>query len=617
MPGESFLKRKWWHATLTINNRDTNVELLKITSINPLSAAVNARYDAVFAYSNSTTIANCDTGVDVPVASFDPDIADGLFVFRPNNTDLATIYTEIYSYQDAINVATRKKVTYTRFAAYDPLDTACDSTTPTRHDTYEYEEATNSDSVVIHRYKALEYYNQTPCCAAEISIPSADIPGFTSSAVRTKIYYLVYDETNNQYRIYSYNFALLSGALGFHGIVSSESIPAGIQLYDITWVAGILYCMTSLGIYRMYLGSNSVSAKLGEKIDINYNNYLSTTEIQYLFTSGLQSIEYNVYEAAWYMIVSTKRFVGSTLSDVSLLIKLDQTNTNQLRVLNANPVSATTVGSFAVPSNFNPNTNNTFYSFAQSNLATINTQGIVTTLDTTNLFAGMNTLSYIQNPDQNLAEQILVASNSVGQLFRVDTTNKVLINLSISLGYAPIGAATNINGDSLRVNPFPFLFGNSPWLFFIDISASMAGDNKISKIKTAMLDLVQNYMKYGEKISIILYNDSILKITKTMRTYSDVYEVTNFIETYMKPRGSISNFCAAASNAASEFTDLRSCVVISDGVFTDCTDTLLMDSQVSLRAANNNLSILYIDMSGISDTLRMLATNYGQYFYWR
>lgn len=617
MPGESFLRRKWWHGTLTIRNRDTNVQLAKVTSINPLSAAVNARYDAVFAYSNSSTAVNCEDSVQVPVASYDTQVADGYFVFRPNDADLNGLYTNIYSYQDAINVANRKLFSFVRTAAYDPLDASCDSTIPTRHDTYEYEEVNNSDYGIAFKYRALEYYSETACCATEISLPSADIPSVVSQGRRTKIFYLVYDEVASQYKIYSYNFALLSGALSYHGAISAASLPSGIIIQDITWVLGGMYCITNLGIYRLYIGSASTQAQLGEKIDLNYNNYLSATEIQYLFSTGTQSIEYNIYDAAWYATVGTKRPTAETLTDVSLLLKMDRTSVNELRILDVYTVVGGSISSFAVPANFNPNTNNNFYTFAANNLATLDTRGNVGQLDSTNVFAGMNTLAFIENTDTSLAEQILISSNTVGQLFRVDLENKASINLSISLGYSPVGAATNINGELLRVNPFPFLFGNSPWLFLIDISASMAGENKIGKVKAAMMDLVQNYIKYGEKISLILYNDGIYKITKVIRTYSDVFEVVNFIDTFMKARGSISNFCTAAANAANEFTDLRSCIVISDGSITDCTDEILMQSQVALRAANNNMSILYVDLSGISATLQMLGSNYGQYFYWR
>jgi hypothetical protein len=71
--------------------------------------------------------------------------------------------------------------------------------------------------------------------------------------------------------------------------------------------------------------------------------------------------------------------------------------------------------------------------------------------------------------------------------------------------------------SNTRVNPFPFLFGNSHWLFLVDISSSMAGENKISKIKNAFTELLNNYIKYGEKISIYLYNYTVYKITKTFK----------------------------------------------------------------------------------------------------
>jgi len=618
MPGESFLRRKWWHGTLSIKDKNTEVELAKISSIEPTSAAVNARYDAVFAYTNSNYAVDCQTAADVPVASFDITLADGYFVFRPNVDDLDSIFTEVYNYQDAINLANRRIFSFTRTAAYDPLDAGCNSTVPTRHDTYDYEEVTNNSATILHRYRVLNYYTQTTCCAAEITIPSSDIPSLTSNSLKTKIYYLVLDETNNLYKIYSYNFALLSGALNYHGAIASSSLPSGIQIQDITWFGTSMFCISNKGIYRLYLGNSSSDATLGEEMTINYNNYLTDLQIQYVFTTGQQTLEYNKYDSCFYAIIGTKKYVGDVLTDSLLMVKLDKNDINSLRVLEAREVTGGTSISFAVPKNYNPTTNNIFYTFSSDNLATISSGGSINALDNTNAFAGLSTFAFIDNTDENISEQLLIASNTVGQLFRVDLTNKALVNLSLALGYSPTGAATTINGENSRVNPFPFLFGNSPWLFIIDISASMIGENKIIKVKNALTDLLQNYVRYGEKISIVLYNNATYKITKVLRTYNDVYEVLTFIDTYMRPRGSVSNFCTACGNAANEFTDLKSCVIISDGSISDCANIeQASQTQQRLRDANNNLPILYADLSGTSENLRALAQLHGYYWNWR
>jgi hypothetical protein len=146
----------------------------------------------------------------------------------------------------------------------------------------------------------------------------------------------------------------------------------------------------------------------------------------------------------------------------------------------------------------------------------------------------------------------------------------------------------------------------------------MIGENKIIKVKNALTDLLQNYVRYGEKISIVLYNNATYKITKVLRTYNDVYEVLTFIDTYMRPRGSVSNFCTACGNAANEFTDLKSCVIISDGSISDCANIeQASQTQQRLRDANNNLPILYADLSGTSENLRALAQLHGYYWNWR
>jgi hypothetical protein len=61
---------------------------------------------------------------------------------------------------------------------------------------------------------------------------------------------------------------------------------------------------------------------------------------------------------------------------------------------------------------------------------------------------------------------------------------------------------------------------------------------------------------------------------------------------------SVSNFCAASANAANEFTDLKSCVVISNGNISDCTDIdAAIQSQNRLSSNNNNINILYVDVA--------------------
>jgi hypothetical protein len=314
MPGESSIKRKWWHGTLSIQNKDTLVELLKITSIDPLSPSINARYDAVFAYANANNTSTCETPLSIPVAAYNTESSPGFFVFRPNVTELTGVAVEIYNYQDAINLATRRLFNYYRTAAYDPIDTTCDSSYPTRHDTYKYEEVDNNVATVIHKYRFLSYYAQTTCCEININLPSSNIPQAIQSGPKTKIYYLLKDEVNSKYLIYSYDFALLSGALVSHGEIAQDTIPSGLTIHDITWYFTGLFCITSDGIYILYPGSSTRDAVLGEKMTINYNNLLTPLQIQYLFSILQQSIEYNKYDSFFYAIVGTKKYEWDDLS---------------------------------------------------------------------------------------------------------------------------------------------------------------------------------------------------------------------------------------------------------------------------------------------------------------
>jgi hypothetical protein len=71
--------------------------------------------------------------------------------------------------------------------------------------------------------------------------------------------------------------------------------------------------------------------------------------------------------------------------------------------LDVNEVVGGTTVSFAVPKSFNTTTNNIFNTFYTDNLATLDTNGVITAVDTTNAFAGINTFAYIENTDTNIS----------------------------------------------------------------------------------------------------------------------------------------------------------------------------------------------------------------------
>ena len=577
----SLLRKKWWHATLVIQDRENGEAIVTLTTIgrNESGLAIaDANADStIFAYASNSP--NCSTPVPIPVPSYDFIASPGIFVFKPSVEVLGEAIININTYQDAINLNNRRIFEYTYYAAYDPSDAECQAATPQYLDNTPYQVVSNSLSSNVFRYPIISYYDRIGCCQVQLSESGLTIPVLEENEQKTRLWYLTYNETESAYYILSYDFALSSNQLVSRGKINMNEAPVGTSLYDITWLPdNTLVVLSSDGIRQLFPGNSSRQAKLGQIIPItNISDYASTN------LTIKPCIEYNYYGNNLFIFGAIVDGGGNILPTIFKLSysnsSFEITNTSIAYALPKN------IGDFAFQdentSLFINNGDLYELDLSQSSF------GQSTAISTGQPLAGMQVVNFAADPDPLVSDNVLYATNSIGQIFRTDSITGVPSILSSAL-ITPgtvLGCTTTLTGEETRILPFPFFTGVSPWLFMIDLSSSMGG-SKIGRIITALNSFLRNYVRYGDKITVLWFRNTSGSITKELKTYADTIEIINYINTYFITSSNSSNFCSALANL--NFTDLRNIVILSDGMFTDCGFSVA-EWQSSLATGIGNL----------------------------
>jgi len=623
--GASQIRRKWWHANLEILNRSTNAILDEFhTGISSAPASNNS--SITYAYADNSVV--CDVPVSIPVPAFDETQSGGYFVFRPTKANLSSSLININTYQDVINLNNRRTFRFYKTAAYDPFDDSCSAIAPTRLDPGAYTpiitESLNSN---VFQYPILPVYTQIGCCLFDLAAPS---PGLStpdsSESPPTRLWYLLDSPSlgASRYSLVSYDFGLATSQLANKGTIDT-SIAPGIEIFDITWVPtdNSMLAITTDGIRRVFPGSgSSTPAILGDIVEFIDNvDYVTSFGGVFPLSSNdgiRKSIEYNWYTGKVMMFCSRKK-VGASAQ--AFYFQLDY-NSNNLTVsltqdANAaapNGITINSIGGFAFIQS-GPDSlciiDNSLYSVrieADTNF------GVPTLVGTQGGLAGMFTINFAQDPLGGTGSNILYAASPSGQQFIVDqsTGNPVLVSGPQLTTGSPIGCTTSLNGEDSRISPFPFLAGDAPWYFLVQISSSMAGP-KLDRIKAAFASMLRTYVRYGDKITIGWYNNTTGQFTKELRTVSDATEVINYVNTNLIASSTTANLYASLSNIPQNFTNLKNVVILSDGACSDCGSTtaewqqnfnvsvdsiLAQNSQAKITVvgvnSTNNEKLLYI-----------------------
>jgi len=597
MPGISRNKRKWWHETLTIRDRNSGDALVTFSTVNPLEPSENANQAIINAYASHG--ADCTSAVEIPVPAFNEILSPGYFLFRPSIYDLEDAIIDIQTYQEAINLNKRHIFEFTRNAAYNQNDINCSASLANQIDSLPYEVITNSLNSNVFRYPELPLYSQIGCCQVELSIPGVDLPLPGRVGRATRIWYISYD--GFEYSLYSYDFALTSTAIAFKGNIE---LPVGItKIFDITWIPidNSLVVLTDSGIYRLSPGNATTNAIIGNKIEIqgiNNANLLffpmNTQEIN-LYKC---SLEYNSFNNILYVFLPMYLISGANTFVYPVFLKL-RYELNHFAFVAVSYISQMmadstaddkSIGGFVFSQSSDPlgiyNNNLVYLRIIDNQFSNI--ERVTTENPPADLLSGMTTISFASHPDVQISQNQIYSTNSAGQLFIVNQSLGSVNALGNALGASPIGCATTINGEDSRVQPFPFVLGQSHWLFMVDTSSTMAG-NRLSLIKESLITMLTNYVTYGDKITVMWFSDAYGKITKELRTYSDANEVITFINTYfVTPTSGLTNFCNPFSNISQNFADLKNIFILSDGTFDDC-GTSTADWQANLRSSVNNI----------------------------
>ena len=627
MPGQSVNKRKWWHGTFSIIDRESNVILKQFTSIDSSNPYSNALPSVIFAYSNFNT--DCATSIDIPVPSFDELLSPGYFLFRPSLEDLGNSVVDINTYQEAINLNKRRIFEFKRNAAYNFNDTDCSSTEPNYVDSFVYNTITNSLNSNVFRYPVLPLYSQIGCCEVELSTPTENLPVLGEIDRATRVWYITYNSSTLIYSLYSYDFSLLSNALVFKGDIDISRAGENIVIFDITWIPSdnSLIAICQDGFRRLSPGDSSNSAILGDLIPLNFDvQGYSLFPISSLDATLYKCvIEYNIYDNFVYVFAPLSNESNSFSSPYlyrfsynSSGMRLEYWNYINLMISSTDYF----LGGLAFSSNEN-GPEGIAYCIFDHNLSTIGIQdganfGAITQVGSGDLLASMNTLSFVKNSDLQIDENVLYTTTYPGQLFLVNPSNGVATSISSSINALAIGSSSTINGEDTRVSPFPFLLGKSHWLFMVDISSTMSTGNRLNKVKNALISMLRTYVRYGDKITIMWFNDSSNKFSKELRTYVDVNEAINTINTYFIPYGG-TQFCGAFSNISQNFSDLKNIFIISDGTFDDCGtsssvwEANLASTIASIRQVNAgvNFTTVGVSINSGKEKLQFIAQQSG------
>lgn len=625
MADESLTKRKWWHATLYVYDLE-NVLLDTFTSINAEGPAINNERSILYAFPTSTSVVDCTDRVQIPVASYETTNAAGYFVFRPTVVDLEELFIDVASYAEANSTENKRIFNFERTAAYDPLDYDCAAVTPTAHDTRVYEEIENTLSSNIHRFPEINYFTSIGCCSLGVALPQTDIDVAPTTGNGTKAYYLL--EDNDRYRIYSIDFLYDTEYLVSHGELTFTSLPIGLELSDITWYLSDLYCITNQGFYRLLLGNDTdLDVRIADKINIDWNNIAPFNDAQIssaAFSAGIKSCEYNYLDNKLYVILHPS--INSTNTPYICIFTVDNFNTFSLTA--AYPIVGTncaTPASEATPKIFGIRQDyinvKRIYTVYEDEVAFINgATGELTKLTSSSTAANINSL-YIA-ASSNPAVEIWRATDTNNQCYQINATSTSFDDfnvLSTTNFFLPnegtiIGVAGTRSGDNLRKSEFPFQTNAPHHVFLVDTSINMAGE-KFSKTKNAIINFLDNYVRYNEKVTLYFYNNTFIKYTKEIRTFLDISEAKSFVATYFNLNNINANICAALQDAANDFADIQSFYIISSGINSNCND---LADKIATFKTNEQLQFITIaDLSTTKSLEGIAQQNNDVYINWQ
>lgn len=602
-------KRKWWHISLDLEDRNLSV-LQNITTIDETN--INSNADS----SISARLLDCSGTVPIPARAWDASESPGYFIFRPNIETLDSVFVDVSSYDEVINLDNRRVFRYKLRAAYNNLDDACSAIVPNDLDPAIIETQIENVRSIVFRMAEIQFLDTIGCCSIAASDTPDPLPepGIVSEC--TRLWYIVDD--NDASHLYSYD------------IESGESVDRGsihwpygggtyiLKYYDIAWDdRNYLWGLEENGLTRILIGSSSVSAYAINYANINnpFSDIASPFPIITPSVAAYGALSYNASNGKLYMFSNRRLWELQSVNDTEWEVSRVSYELGE----NEN------LGDLAF------GVDGECYCFHNNKLATISfapdsvlpfgfIQYVGDGGEFSN-FVGLDFIAEVNNP----GIVTLYGVKTTGQLYVIDpaTAEKVIYS-GDSFGDVTVGLTSCQAGEDLRTMPFPFFPGRSPWLFMIDTSGSMAG-SRLERVKSTLISFLSSHVNLGDKIAIMPFGDTFdLFGPREMRDTDDVAEAAEFINS-LSASGNC-NFCSAFTEAGNliTFNDFLSVIVIADGQFADCGSSqsqinanLLSRWQV-IQGNNPGISLYSVGLQAdIEDSLTYLGSiGGGGYVRW-
>lgn len=649
MTGESLLRRKWWHSTMYVTNNNDPPEILSTYSTYRIgNAHQNAVPLNIFAYKETESDGSLNyVPSNIPVPSYEDDAAPGVFVHRPSVLQLFASYFTPSNKEDVNNAANKRIFYHVVNAAYSCANDICVQTNfpdNDKFDSIEYFPQIESNKSLVCVFPVLPFFINKNCCTTNLQSPTVLRP---RNYDQTFLFLLTVEELPAgvyRYRIYEYDYAISSTPDAYSLMGTLETT---VQIFDITLGSGTdeaFFAVTSLGFARVKFSLDVYNDRPNIKkfslthFNIQYTNNWFTSDTEWyllnregLFSNAPCKIEFSSRTGKFYLFATPKIHTGtvtnpntglpSPASEVLTPSIFECTIQDQLLTVGSNRNSGEIPFPFTNPflaSNDQGTSAARFFGIYNNNLVRFNpsTNEAVLYVARNNIFTNINNLAFVKSPDENIPQNVLLGTNSLGQILRININDATITPLPDDLPYEVLGAASTIGVTDLQLRqsilPFVIDVSKRHWLFAID--NNIATNLEVSNtIKPTFVNFLNNYLRAGDKITFIfygVYNSEQRNIQKTfeIRTISDIASIVNFLATEYTADVQIPNFQTFLSALAVDFrtSDVDSIFFLGkSSYYRSEQNEIREDIQTSLRLlADGNASrkFMFVQINNFGQT---------------
>lgn len=601
-------QRKWFHVRFNIKDRANGNTIFTVSSVgNDIDTIDNS--SIIFARSD-----DCGALTDVP-AAWDPNESPGWFYFRPTVAQLdgtdpdfsGNAFVDVSSYEDVINESNRRVFSYELLVAYDTSDTVseeilCNTSGPPNVICSEnggvYNEIIDNLNSAVFRWPQTDVLTEIGCCNIPLDDPGPPAPPPTDIRDCSRLWVIAKSGSDWQLRYYDLEETPANALIARGIITDSEDPDAEKTWHDLAWdTRDFLWGLEENGLKRILPGSIDILPSTVDGIAISqpYATITDTEgELTSLFSSGISSTGYNGKPAMSYS--QDREFLYIAAGDRLFELRfVDDTTWEVTKTSGLLGAGSNQLGDLAF------DTFGNCYCIFNTNLARIDFESSVGSgfgslnlvANTSGSLSSMTGLDFILDLSSgNFITFYGVLSN--GTLYTIDRENgtKTIVS-GVNLGPNIVGMSSCQAGEDLRSYEVPFAPGAPPWCFAIDASSSMAtagGGTEIREnlVKDSLTAYINDFVEEGEQMSFMQFGSQYTNI----RTFTTKAAAINYVQNDYRNTtvDGGTRFCSplpvlpfGGNNfeqifdipADSNGIKLRSCVVIGDGEFQDCSGDAL------------------------------------------